>query len=55
MNGILNLGEVLQANQIYVHTSNTGNNFFENSDVYNRYGSYISLYEILNITLSALL
>ena len=46
MNGILNLGEVLQANQIYVHTSNTGNNFFENSDVYNRYGSYISLYEI---------
>ena len=42
----LDLVEVLKANNIYISTENVGENFFENSDTYKRYGKHISLKEI---------
>ena len=42
----LDLVEVLKANNIYINTQNVGDNFFENSDTYKRYGKHISLKEI---------
>ena len=38
MDNTLDLVEVLKANKIYINTQNLGNNFFENSDTYKRYG-----------------
>ena len=46
MTTTLDLIEVLESNKIYIHTKNTGEKFFKNSDTYHRYGRYISLYEI---------
>ena len=46
MTTTLNLGEVLKTNKICIHTKNTGKNFFKNSDILKRYGSYISFSEI---------
>ena len=46
MNGSLDLGEVLRGNRIYIHTKDTDKNFFKNSDVYDRYGNYMSLKEL---------
>ena len=46
MTTTLDLTEVLESNKICIHTKNTGEKFFKNSDTYDRYGKYISLYEI---------
>ena len=46
MTTTLDLVEVLGANKIYIHTQNLNKKFFEKSDVYDRYGTYISLSEI---------
>ena len=46
MTTTLNLGEVLETNKICIHTKNIGKNFFKNSDILKRYGSYISFNKI---------
>ena len=46
MTTTLDLIEVLESNKICIHSKNTGEKFFKNSDTYDRYGKYISLYEI---------
>ena len=46
MTTTLDLVKVLEANKIYYHTQNVGKKFFEKSDVYDRYGTYITLSEI---------
>ena len=46
MDKTLDLLELLKLNTIYVHTKNTEKNFFENSDVCNRFGSYMSFSEL---------
>ena len=42
----LNLIEVLETHKIYYHTVDTDKNFFKNSDLYDRYGTFITLSEI---------
>ena len=42
----LDLIEVLEGHKIFYHTKGTDKKFFKNSDVYKRYGTYISLSEI---------
>ena len=46
MTKTLDLVEVLNQNKIYIYTKNLSKDFFINSDVYKRFGTYIDLYEI---------
>ena len=42
----LDLIDTLDAHKIFYHTKGTGEKFFKDSDVYDRYGTYITLSEI---------
>ncbi len=42
----LDFTDVLDSHKIFIHTEGTDLNFLKNSDTYDRYGTYISLYDI---------